>query len=116
MRQLNVILHVELVSLVKARAAVAGVSVTAFVSEALEVAVHGVVGVGSVGGVGVDFAGGGVGSHVAGDSARVSVAGVVGRGVTPDWDALLAAGKAARNVSVVRDNLSQGADPLEDIA
>lgn len=123
-QQVNVILDAGLVAEVRRAAADAGVSVTAFVAEALEVALHGHVGDRSVGGVGVDSSGGGVGSVGGGVGERVPVAGAGGRDVKPDWDALLAAGVQARIAAassayapLVDASVLHGVtDPLEEIA
>ena len=85
---LHVVVEVELHDRVKALAAVAGCSMTEFVTKVLEKGTSHDAGVGSSGDSFWARAAGGVhGSHGAGDSGSASVGGAVGRGV--DWDRIL---------------------------
>lgn len=101
----------------KAHAGVLGVSLTALLVDLLEreVGHDADADVGAGGSVGADFEGVGFGAVGAGDRGGHRVSGAVGRGVTPDWDALLRAGREAKTVRVVSDTVS-GPDPLEEIA
>ena len=117
-KQRNVVLDPVLDDQVRAMAVACGVSVNEFIVRVLEreVAsggsggvVPGVVGVAAAVECGCGRVGGRVGSGVAGvgsGDGRVA-------GVTPDWDAIMAAGRAAKVVYPV-DRV--GPDPLEEIA
>ena len=113
--QLSVLLDTSLVACVRSAARLRGVSIAAFVEGALEVALDGYVDVGAGGSVG--FAEEGVG--VRAERGRDRVYGVVsdasGRGVTPDWDAIFAAGREAK-AGVVAPVAERVIDPIEEIA
>lgn len=113
--QLSVLLDTSLVACVRSAARLRGVSIAAFVEGALEVALDGYVDVGAGGSVG--FAEEGVG--VRPERGRDRVYGVVsdasGRGVTPDWDAIFAAGREAK-VAVAAPVAERVIDPIEEIA
>ena len=113
--QLSVLLDTSLVACVRSAARLRGVSIAAFVEGALEVALDGYVDVGAGGSVG--FAEEGVG--VRPERGRDRVYGVVsdasGRGVTPDWDAIFAAGREAK-AAVVAPVAERVIDPIEEIA
>lgn len=113
--QLSVLLDTSLVACVRSAARLRGVSIAAFVEGALEVALDGYVDVGAGGSVG--FAEEGVG--VRAERGRDRVYGVVsdasGRGVTPDWDAIFAAGREAK-AAVVAPVAERVIDPIEEIA
>ena len=113
--QLSVLLDTSLVACVRSAARLRGVSIAAFVEGALEVALDGYVDVGAGGSVG--FAEEGVG--VRAERGRDRVYGVVsdasGRGVTPDWDAIFAAGREAK-AHVVAPVAERVIDPIEEIA
>ena len=113
--QLSVLLDTSLVACVRSAARLRGVSIAAFVEGALEVALDGYVDVGAGGSVG--FAEEGVG--VRPERGRDRVYGVVsdasGRGVTPDWDAIFAAGREAK-AHVVAPVAERVIDPIEEIA
>lgn len=106
--QLSVLLDASLVALVRSAARERGMSIVAFVEFALEVALHGYVNVGAGGSVGSSVEGVGVRAERGGDRVYGSVSAVDRRGVIPDWDAFLAAGREAK-VSFRRD-------PIEEIA
>jgi hypothetical protein len=104
-KQLSVVLDVDLIVAVKCAAVDGGVSVAEFVRGVLSAAV-GVEGVGSGGdGFGVVSVGG--------------VNGVEVSGVRPDWDAILAAGRASKVVGwrhVPSQSDLAELDPIEEIA
>ena len=103
--QLSVLLDAGLVVLVRSAARARGMTIAAFVERALEVGLDGYVDVGPGGGGGVAVQGGDVGQF----GGRGGVDGVVsvdsGRGLKPDWVAILAAGREER--VPVRDTVSQ---------
>lgn len=111
--QLSVLLDTSLVASVRSAARVRGMSIVAFVEDALEVALNGYVDVGAGGSVG--FAEEGVGVRAERGRDRVSgvVNSVIGGRVIPDWDAILDAGRAGK-VRVPVPVLER--DPIEDIA
>ena len=120
LRQVSFVLDVGLHAAAKAHAGALGVSLTALLVDLLEreVGHDAGAGVGSRGGVGADSEGAAHGRSGEGHCGGAAVAGADGRGVTPDWDALLAAGRASRNTSIVvpvSDTVSEP-DPLEEIA
>lgn len=122
-RQLNVILDAGLVELVRTVAADRQMTVTQFVSDALEVALDGHVESGSGGGVVSVAAGDGVGSVDGRDRQRGAVSDAAGRGVAPDWDAVLAAGiqnriavASAAYAPLVDAAVRSVLDPIEEIA
>lgn len=106
--QLSVLLDAGLVAILRSAARERGMSIAGFVECALEVALDGYVDFGAGGSEGSSVEGVGVRQ----DGGRDRVYGVVsssgGRGVTPDWDAIFAAGREAK-VSFRRD-------PIEEIA
>ena len=107
--QLSVLLDAGLVVEVRAAARSRGMTVAAFVERALEVGLRDVAFVGSGGGGRVAVEGGD--ERVVGGRGRVddSVDSAGGGGLVPDWDAILAAGRANRVLVGVRD-------PIEEIA
>lgn len=113
--QLSVLLDTGLVANVRGAARGRGVSIAAFVEDALEVALHGYVDVRSVGSVGSSTEGVGVRAERGRDSVYGVVSPDSGRGVTPDWDAVFAAGRAAK-VPVVVEPVARVIDPIEEIA
>lgn len=118
-QQVNVILDRGLVVEVRRAAADRGVSVTQFVADALEVALHGHVESGSGGGVVSAAAGDGVRAVDGRDCERGAVSDAAGRGVAPDWDALLARGVQARMAAAsaaYAPMVDETLDPLVEIA
>lgn len=113
--QLSVLLDASLVALVRSAARERGMSIVAFVEFALEVALHGYVDVGAGGSVGSSVEGVGVRAERGGDSVYGAVSAADRRGVTPDWDAFLAAGRASK-VSAVAPVAEWVVDPIEEIA
>ena len=113
--QLSVLLDAGLVANLRSAARGRGMSIVAFVEGALEVALDGYVDVGAGGSVG--FAEESVG--VRPERGRDRVYGVVsdasGRGVTPDWDAIFAAGREAK-AGVAAPVAERVIDPIEEIA
>ena len=107
--QLSVLLDAGLVVEVRAAARSRGMTVAAFVERALEVGLRDGSGVGSAGGGGVAVQGGG--ERGVGGRGRVddSVESAGGGGLVPDWDSILAAGRANKVLVGVRD-------PIEEIA
>ena len=111
--QLSVLLDTSLVASVRSAARVRGMSIVAFVEDALEVALDGYVDAGTGSAVGV--AKESVGVRAVGGRDRVNgvVEPVVGGRVTPDWDAIFAAGRSGK-VSVPVAVMER--DPIEEIA
>lgn len=104
--QLSVLLDASLVVNVRSAARSRGMTIAAFVERALEVELDGYV---ESGAGGVERSSG-ESLGVRPDGGRVGESDLVSpddrRGVTPDWGALLAAGRAAKHVPV-RDTVSQ---------
>ena len=113
--QLSVLLDAGLVACVRSAARLRGMSIVAFVEDALEVALDGYVSVGTGGSVGVAEEGVGVRAERGRDGFSGAVEPVVGRGVTPDWDSIFAAGREAK-VSVAALVVDRVIDPIEEIA
>ena len=111
--QLSVLLDAGLVAMVRSAARGRGMSIVAFVEGALEVALDGYVDVGAGGSVGFAEEGVGVRAERGRDRVYGVVSDAVGRGVTPDWDAIFAAGREAKAHVVVG---SKVVDPIEEIA
>lgn len=111
--QLSVLLDASLVVSLRSAARQRGMTIASLVERALEVELDGYVESAAGGGDGAAAQSGGVG----GVGGRVGERGPVspdsGRRVAPDWDALLAAGRATKTPAysgvVVRD-------PIEEIA
>lgn len=113
--QLSVLLDTSLVACVRSAARLRGVSIAAFVEGALEVALDGYVDVGAGGSVGVAEEGVGVRAECGRDRVYGVVSDASGRGVTPDWDAIFAAGREAK-VAVAAPVAERVIDPIEEIA
>lgn len=113
--QLSVLLDAGLVAMVRSAARGRGMSIVAFVEGALEVALDGYVDVGAGSSVGVAAEGVGVGAERGRDRVYGVVSDVAGRGVSPDWDAIFAAGREAK-VSVAVPVAERVIDPIEEIA
>ena len=111
--QLSVLLDASLVASVRSAARLRGMSIVAFVEDALEVALNGYVDVGTGSAVGVAEESGGVRQVGGRDRLDGVVASNVRGGVAPDWDAIFAAGLATKlraSVGFVER------DPIEEIA
>lgn len=113
--QLSVLLDTSLVACVRSAARLRGVSIAAFVEGALEVALDGYVDVGAGGSVGSSAESVGVRAERGRDRVYGVVSDASGRGVTPDWDAIFAAGREAK-VAVVAPVAERVIDPIEEIA
>lgn len=111
--QLSVLLDAGLVASVRSAARGRGMSIVAFVEGALEVALDGYVDVGAGSAVGVAEEGVGVRAERGRDRVYGVVSDASGRGVSPDWDAIFAAGREAKAHVVVG---SKVVDPIEEIA
>lgn len=113
--QLSVLLDAGLVALVRSAARVRGMSIVAFVEDALEVALDGYVDAGAGSSVGVAEEGFGVRAERGRDRFSGVVQPVVGGRVVPDWDSIFAAGREAK-VSVAALVVDRVIDPIEEIA
>lgn len=111
--QLSVLLDTSLVASVRSAARLRGMSIVAFVEDALEVALNGYVDAGARGSVGVAEEGVGVRAERGRDSVYGVVSVDVGGRVAPDWDAIFDAGRAGK-VRVPVSVLER--DPIEEIA
>lgn len=113
--QLSVLLDTSLVACVRSAARLRGMSIVAFVEGALEVALDGYVDVGAGGSVGSSEESVGVRAERGRDRVYGVVSDASGRGVTPDWDAIFAAGREAK-AAVVAPVAERVIDPIEEIA
>ena len=114
--QLSVLLDASLVVSLRSAARQRGMTIAALVERALEVELDGYVESGARGGGGAAVQSGDERSVSGRDSVNDPVIAAGGR-VSPDWDAILAAGREARGAyTVVCDATSQVRDPIEDIA
>ena len=113
--QLSVLLDTSLVASVRSAARLRGMSIVAFVEDALEVALNGYVDVGAGGSVGSSEESGSVRQVGGRDRFDGVVSANVRRGVAPDWDAVFAAGREAK-ASVVASVVERVIDPIEEIA
>ncbi len=111
--QLSVLLDTSLVAFVRSAARVRGMSIVAFVEDALEVALDGYIDAGTGSTVSVAEEGSGLRQVGGRDRVASVVEPVVAGRVAPDWDAIFAAGRTSK-VSVSVPVVER--DPIEDIA
>lgn len=111
--QLSVLLDASLVVNLRSAARARGMTIAALVEKALEVELDGYVDAGP--GSSSGFGGESAGVREVGGRDRVagSVSPDVGRSVAPDWEAILAAGRASKTITPV---LVADRDPIEEIA
>lgn len=111
--QLSVLLDTSLVASVRSAARARGMSIVAFVEDALEVALDGYIDAGTGSAVSVAKESGGLRQVGGRDRVPSVVEPVVAGRVIPDWDAIFAAGRSGK-VSVPVPVVER--DPIEDIA
>ena len=113
--QLSVLLDTGLVASVRSAARLRGMSIVAFVEDALEVALNGYVDAGARGSVGVAEEGVGVRAERGRDRFSGVVQPSVGGRVIPDWDSIFATGRASK-IFAGAPVVDRVIDPIEEIA